>query len=44
MAGWPEVEMQSQIEMTAPNPVPSAGSLYAEHVNPQWVRLLDLFR
>ena len=28
--------------MTAPKPVPSAGSLYAEHVNPQWVRLLVL--
>ena len=28
--------------MTAPKPVASAGSLYAEHVNPQWVRLLVL--
>jgi ornithine--oxo-acid transaminase len=30
--------------MTAPQPVPSATSLYAEHVNPQWVRLLDLLQ
>jgi ornithine--oxo-acid transaminase len=28
--------------MTAPKPLASAGSLYAEYVNPQWVRLLDL--
>ena len=35
------MEKQSQIEMTACKPGRSAGSLYAERVNPQWVRPLN---
>jgi ornithine--oxo-acid transaminase len=32
------------IEMTATTPVPSLDQQYAGHVNPQWVRLLDLLQ
>lgn len=32
------------IEMTATTPVPSLDHRYAGHVNPQWVRLLDLLQ
>jgi len=30
--------------MTASEPIASAAGLYSEHVNPQWVRLLDLLQ